>query len=94
MDTASLTILVRAIVSEQKLIIGPLAIEEANSVTGLRVSSDLKVVEVTKEGKQILTNLVHKYEELFGQASVEVCKDSIKEVLPKISSKDIPEFLK
>ena len=71
-----------------------MAISEANKVTGLKVSPDLSAVSVTGESLKIITDLVHQYERLFGQASIEACKDSVKEVLPRISAKDIPDFLK
>lgn len=85
---------VKRIIEQQYSIIGPMAVNEANKVNGIKASSDLSSVRVTGESKKILTDLVHQYEKLFGQASVEACKDSIKELLPKLSPGDIPDFLK
>ena len=90
----SLSTLIKAIVSNQRSIIGPMAIAEANKVIGLQISPDLQTITVNGDSKEILINLVHQYERLFGQASVEACKDSVKEILPEISVKDIPDFLK
>lgn len=44
---------------------------------------DAKVV-IGGDKKTILENLVKQYEYLFGRASVEVCKDAVKNLLPKI----------
>lgn len=93
MNNSDTTLLVKAIVEEQKLIMGPLAIEVANKVNGLQISEDAEQVQVTDEGSKILTDLVHQYEKLFGQASVEVCKDAVREVKSSISSKDFPDIL-
>lgn len=93
MDSAKLTLIVKAIVSEQQTIIGPMAIDEANKVTGLKVSLDLKDVVVSGEAKTVLQSLVGQYQKLFGQASVEACKESIKQILPQIPRQEIPEFL-
>lgn len=93
MDTRDLTLVVRAIVDEQKNIIGPLAIEEANKVVGLKVSDDLETIQVSGESKNVLADLVGQYEKLFGQASIEVCKDAVREVQPPIPTKDLPAIL-
>ncbi|MBI2008163.1 hypothetical protein HYS82_00725 [Candidatus Amesbacteria bacterium] len=93
MDTAKLTLIVKAIVSEQQTIIGPMAIDEANKVSGLKISVDMRDVTVSGEAKIVLQNLVGQYQKLFGQASVEACKESIKQILPQIPRQEIPEFL-
>jgi len=94
MDTGTTSTVIRAIVSGQRSIIGPMAIDQANRVPGLKVSTNLDSITISGDLKEILSNLVHQYEQLFGRASVEACKDSIKEILPKISAKDIPDFLR
>lgn len=94
MDTQSLKILIKTIIKSQSLVIGPLAIQEANQVPGLRVAANLSDIEIEGENRGIIENLVKQYEKLFGQASIEVCKDAVKEVLPQISVRDIPDILK
>ena len=93
MDSANLTLVVKSIVTEQFSIMGPLAIEEANKVAGLHLSTDLKSVEASGDSNQILTNLVHQYEKLFGKASIEACRDSVKQILPQLNARDLPQFL-
>jgi len=85
--------MVEKIIKEQEGIIGPVALEQARKVSGL--SFDLKNHKVTFEGnkKEIIEKLVEQYEYLFGQASVEVCKDAVKSMLSKIPQGEIPQIL-
>ena len=64
-----------SIIREQEGIIGPVALEQARKVPGLKL--DWPKHEVVLEGnkKEIVEKLVEQYEYLFGQASVEVCKN-------------------
>ena len=77
----------------------PLAIDQAHKVSGLKFSNSDNV-EILGDAKDILENLVKQYQQLFGQASVEVCKpacggkDALKEIKPPIPSNELPEILK
>jgi hypothetical protein len=86
----------KAIIDHQFVIMGPLAFEQANKVPGLKISDGAELdVEIDQGDPDIvLTNLVKKYEELFGRASIEVCKDAVKELKPAVSSDDLPEILR
>lgn len=88
--------LVKSIVQHQELVIGPLALEQANKVTGLSVSDggDIKVAVTGSDTDKILTELVKKYEQLFGRASIEVCRDAIKEVKPPVPVDQLPQILR
>lgn len=86
--------IINAIIKYQRQIIGPLAVAQANKVVGLKLNDQGEVEEVKGSDETILSDLVKKYEILFGQASVDACKESIREILPTISSKDLPEFLR
>ena len=92
MDTNKLVQIVKLIIIGQRTIIGPLAIDLANRVGGLKVSADLSDVRVSGGSAQILGDLVMQYEKLFGQASVEACKESVREV-GSVTSKDLPSIL-
>lgn len=94
MDNQNISLLVKSIVTGQKVIIGQMAIDQANQVPGLKVSPNLETITINGDSNEILHGLVNQYKQLFGQASVEACKDSIKEILPKISAGDIPDFLR
>ena len=88
--------IIESIVRHQENVVGPLAIEQANEVDGVLVTDDGKVrvtLKKTSSPKKVLESLVKRYEMLFGQASVEVCKDAIKEAGVKIDAKELPEIL-
>ncbi len=94
MNNSDLVTLVRAIVSGQKQIIGPMAVDEANKVQGVVVSKNLDSIQISGESDQLLQNLVNQYEKLFGQASVEACKEAVKKILPSINDPHLPDFLR
>lgn len=81
------------IIKEQETIIGPLAFDQARKVNGIQIDSKGHI-KIIGNGKEVIDHLVHKYSELFGAASVEVCKDAIKQLTPSISAEDLPEILK
>lgn len=82
------------IIKEQELIIGPLAWQEAQKVSGLRVVDQDKG-EVTFEGdaKEILNNLVARYSRLFGQVSTEVCKEAVQDLIAELPKDQVPASL-
>lgn len=80
------------IIRQQQAIIGPVALDQAKKVTGLKVA-DIEHVDVTGNGKEVLASLVKQYSSLFGQASVEVCKDAVREIKPPLPPEDLPEIL-
>ncbi|MCR4263193.1 MAG: hypothetical protein NUV98_00555 [Candidatus Roizmanbacteria bacterium] len=81
------------IIKAQQSVIGPIALDQARRVSGLTVHTSNDIV-ITGNPKKILGELVDKYAEFFGQASVEVCKDAVREVTPPIPSSDLPDILK
>lgn len=85
--------IVEKIITEQEKIIGPIALEEASKVSGLKV--DLQKHQIQFEGneKDVVEKLVEKYRDFFGQASVEVCKEASREILVGISKENIPPLL-
>lgn len=88
---------IQSIVTHQQNVVGPLAVEQANEVTGISVSDDGKVkisLKKPSDSKAILGKLVQRYSLLFGQASVEVCKDALKESGVELSEADLPDILK
>jgi len=85
--------LVEEIIKDQEDIIGPIALEQAKKVPGLKV--DLEKHNVQFDGNQtdVIEKLVEKYKEIFGQASVEVCKEASKKILVGVSKENIPPLL-
>ena len=86
--------IVQRIIKEQELVIGPLAWEEAQKVKGLKV--DRKKDQVVFEDKEVavIERLVKQYERLFGRASVEVCKDAVKDIVYDMPKDQVPAILK
>lgn len=82
------------IISDQAVVIGPLAWEEAKKVLGLAVDIQQHAVHVEGNAREVLEKLVAQYEQLFGQASVEVCRDAVRPLLSQVSQDEIPAVLK
>lgn len=85
--------MVEKIIEEQESVIGPIALEQARKVPGLTVDLGKKEVVMSGDKKEILDKLVNNYKHLFGQASVEVCKDAIKNFKDKVPVDSIPAQL-
>ncbi len=80
------------IIKEQQAIIGPIALDQAKKVSGLAIAGDS--VKITGNKRQVLENLVRQFEKLFGQASIQVCRDAFDQFSEKIPQTDIPDILK
>lgn len=91
MDSAAQ--IVDKIIKAQENIIGPIALEQAQKVSGIKIDATSHVV-VDGDEKTILENLVKQYEKLFGKASIEVCKEAIRETKSNLSSDQLPEILR
>ncbi len=81
------------ILKAQESIIGPLAFEQAKSVTNLKIDSEGSVI-IVGDGRSALQSVVDKFSEFFGQASVEVCREAIQNVKEPLSSDQLPDILK
>lgn len=79
------------IIKEQENIIGPLALEQAQKVDGLQVEDH----HISFRGNKVdgLEKLVEQYQQLFGQTSVEVCKEAAHSVLANLPSQEVPSLL-
>lgn len=81
------------IIREQEGIIGPVALEQARKVSGLTLNWPKHEVKLEGDKKEIVEKLVEQYEYLFGQASVEVCKDAARSFLSQMPKDQIPSQL-
>lgn len=86
--------IVLAIVREQENIIGPVALEQANSISGLVVNFDNNQVEISGDPQTAITKLVEGYRQLFGNISVDVCKSVVHRVAPNIAQDELPAVLR
>lgn len=91
----NLNTIANKIIKEQELIIGPVAWNEAKKVPGLKII-DQKRGEVGFEGdpKQIIDKLVAQYENLFGRASHEVCKEAVSALIVDLMPSEVPASLR
>ena len=82
------------IIEEQEGIIGPIAVEQAQKVEGLSVNWSKKEVEISGNETNVIENLVEQYKGLFGQASVEACKEATRTIISKVPQNQIPPLLR
>ncbi len=83
------------IIKEQELVIGPIALQEAQKVLGISVLDQKKqIVEITgTDPKATVDKLVGQYERLFGRASREVCRDAVAGMLADLAPSEVPSSL-
>jgi hypothetical protein len=87
------TQLAERIIKEQENIIGPIALERANNVPGMKVDWANRTVSLEGDRTEILEKLVESYRHFFGQASVEVCREAVKQIITGIPQDKIPAIL-
>lgn len=85
--------LVERIINAQERVIGPVAIEQAKRVNGLTIDWSKREVNIQGDSSEVLEALVKQYEHLFGQASVEVCKDAVKGMIDGFPKGQLPPVL-
>ncbi len=86
--------LAEKIIQEQALIIGPIAWEQAEKVSGIRINIKSHEVDIKGDAKEVLEKLVAQYEKLFGVASREVCRDAVRPLLSQVPQDEIPAVLR
>lgn len=82
------------IIKGQEAIIGPVAIEQAQRVKGMKIEWDKKEVTITGDPADAIDDLIEKYKELFGQISVEVSKEAVSSLVGHLPADGLPETLK
>lgn len=82
------------IISQQELIIGPVAVQQAQQVKNLKIDWAKREVTVAGSGPTTIDELVAQYKELFGQIAVETCKEAAATYLAKLSAEQLPESLR
>ncbi|OGY61839.1 MAG: hypothetical protein A3F99_02220 [Candidatus Colwellbacteria bacterium RIFCSPLOWO2_12_FULL_43_11] len=86
--------LVLEIVQRQVHIIGPVAWDEAVKVQGITIDAQKNSISVTGDPKVVLEQLVGKYEGLFGNASLEICREATRKFIAQVPQEQIPQILK
>jgi uncharacterized protein YlzI (FlbEa/FlbD family) len=81
------------IIKQQENIIGPVAVEQAQRVPNLTVDWKNHKVSVKGDGTKVIDKLVERYKTLFGQISVEVCKEAAEPLISKLEASQLPKTL-
>jgi hypothetical protein len=81
------------IIQAQEEIIGPIALEQAKKVNGLKVNWLKHEVKIEGDKKTVLDQLIRQYENLFGRASIEVCREAIKDIIIEVPPDRLPSLI-
>jgi hypothetical protein len=82
------------IIQEQEMIVGSLAWEIAVSVKNLVVvDKQTYQISITGEPKNIINDIVARYQKVFGMLAIDVSKQAVFDVLADMSIEDIPASL-
>lgn len=82
------------IISGQEAIIGPVAVEQAQRVSHIKVDWAEKEVAIDGNKVKVIEDLINKYKELFGQISVEVSKQAAAGLMAQLPADSLPALLK
>ncbi len=86
--------LVVKIIEQQESVIGPVAVERAQAVKGLVIDWPAKQVVINQSPMPVIDELVKQYKMLFGQISVEVCKEAVGRLSQQLTPEQIPASLR
>lgn len=86
--------IIARIIKGQEAIIGPVAVEQAQRVSGLKVDWAKHEVAISGDEAEVVDKLVDIYKELFGQISVEVSKEAASSLIGRLEGKELPAALK
>jgi len=86
--------MVESIIKEQEAIIGPIAVEQAERVKGLKVNWPKHEISFKGNESAIIEELIEQYRDFFGQVSVEVCRHAVKKLVSQLPSDLQPALLK
>lgn len=82
------------IIEQQEAIIGPVAVQQAGQVKGLKIDWPQHLVTVSGSPQAAIDDLVEQYKDLFGQIAVETCKEAVATYLAKLTPEQLPNSLK
>lgn len=82
------------IIQSQENIIGPVAIEQAERVTNIKIDWKNHSVDIGGNEAEAIDKLINIYKELFGQISVEVSKEAAASLISQLPKEKLPKVLK
>ena len=86
--------IVVSIITSQEAIIGPVAIERALHVEGMAINWKERKIIINGNPGEVIDELIDQYQMLFGQISVDVCKDAAQKFLSQIPADQMPSLLR
>ncbi|MEK7594421.1 MAG: hypothetical protein AAB436_02170 [Patescibacteria group bacterium] len=85
--------MVEKIIAQQEVIIGPVAVEQAQQVKSLKIDWADRKIEIVGEPQDALDDLVAQYKVLFGQIAVETCKEAVSKLVLGLPASQQPKSL-
>lgn len=83
-----------AIIRAQAAIIGSIAWRQAAKVAGVSINQEFQIAHVSSDTKTVLTNLINRYEHLFGHAATSVSREGAGPHVASLLEEEIPSGLK
>lgn len=85
--------MVEKIIEQQELIIGPIAVQQAQLVNELKIDWPHHAVSISGSPQTAVDDLVEQYKVLFGQIAVETCKEAVAQLLAQLPAEQQPKSL-
>ena len=86
--------LAKSIIEHQEAIMGPVAVQQAMQVQNMSVDWGAKSVVIKADPLMAIDKLVDQYKVLFGQISVEVCKEAVGRLAQQLTPEQMPASLR
>jgi len=86
--------LVLEIIRRQEQIMGPIAWDEASRVEGLVIDIKNNTLSVEGDPKIVLEDLVSRYKNLFGEASLQICRSAALKTISQVPLEKLPSVLR
>ena len=83
--------LIKSIIDETEMIVGPVAITQANKVKGLEIT---RIIKIKGDPQKIIKSLLENYKSIIGEVAVTIAKRGTKPILEKNLKLKVPEELR
>lgn len=85
--------LAKKIIKAQEDVVGPLALEQAKRVNGVKIGTSSQDLSLEGDEKDVVNRLIKQYEGLFGKVSLEVCKRAALSITQSTQKDQLPPLL-
>jgi hypothetical protein len=86
--------MVLSIIDEQEKLIGPIAYQQAATVPGLDVDKAHHTATIEGDAPKVITELVERYKNFFGNVAVDVCKEAVGNLKFSLPPEQLPAVLR